>query len=897
MQQVNTAGSVPSVEKLMAAAKSHLPMTPEEWLPIGLALRGSFVAALLSFLGLVATGYAVWATVLFIVVDDFPEPFPAVAAVAALSVQAVYSGAFSVSRTDPIELFSIETTVGLVAFPSLFTIAIMVISVLSTRRLLRSLTAHRLVAALVLPLGFALTSIGLVWALVFVTNRYAVFPLDSELFGIGSELFGLTISSLTLGDVLAVVAVTSVPAFLAGFFLLFPESGFDKVLGWFLRTLRTFFLAFFAVGAITGFVYFLYSLIGVDFGASPSTAAVAEADWAAITIALVLILVFLPTILLNTLWIFSGAQVGVQADPATRLSLADVTPGGWFDDFFFLGGSYSLWDSNPLLAGAALFVVLGIAVFSGAVSAKYSKFHPQTFWPLAVQAGLALLFALAIKWFTSAHYFFRTVISGNIPEDFDSSEFVSDSDLLGFSFSWGISELAAIALALGIVVSAFFGARYFATWLPGVFPRIATAISLRRSDSGEEEGPSTAQRLTARGLISVGALLALGALSLATAERVFAIVDSPERYVTKIAQGLASDSIAERKSVFKKDSALTWLPEDALPAIGHPFEDGFEVQILDLRGREWQPGGLTAVATIKSVGDPRVAVSFDVTAEVDEYPLGFHRAVFGGQPSAPTIGLNLPDVLLEAGVGEFQVAGVSVAPGKYFALPGAYELDTEGRGIVSATEQTISLGGTPVDVQVEPVVDLPPAVDGELTSRLDQILEACSDFNVQGVSDCLSVAGEKERAESLEGPPPVDYFDFVSSGEFEIAFLGCDEPTDNLDSAFALTRLQKCRWNVDTERTYFDTRIVRTPVYGTQDSWRWNRECTREYNSYFDDYYWLGCWENNPVQVQTGTSSSEVRGAEVFRAIFRSEVTIEMEVTATYADGLLQVGEPTFRRQ
>jgi len=374
-------------------------------------------------------------------------------------------------------------------------------------------------------------------------------------------------------------------------------------------------------------------------------------------------------------------------------------------------------------------------------------------------------------------------------------------------------------------------------------------------------------------------------------------VDSPERYVNKIAEGLMSGSIAERKAVFAEDSSLTWLPDDAIPATGNPFEDGFEVEIVGSRGGAWQPGGLTAIATIKSLGDPEVEVVFNVAAEVNDYPLGFHRAVFGGLPGAPTIGLVLPEVLLEAGVANFQVAGLSVAPGKYFALPGTYELATEGRGIVSATDQTISLGGRPVDVEVAPVVELPAAIESDLSSRLDQILQACSDFDSRGTSDCFSVAGEKERAASLEGPPPVDYFDFVSSGDFKIAFLGCEEPTDNLDSAFALTRSQVCSWNVDVERTYFDSRTVRTPIYGTQDSWRFNRECTREYNSYFDDYYWVGCWQNNPVQVQTGTSSSEVRGAEIFRAIFRSEVAIEMSVTATYTDDLLQVGEATFSRR
>jgi hypothetical protein len=419
-----------------------------------------------------------------------------------------------------------------------------------------------------------------------------------------------------------------------------------------------------------------------------------------------------------------------------------------------------------------------------------------------------------------------------------------------------------------------------------------SAISLERTVSGDKKASSTAQKLTARGLLFVGGLFAIGAISLATAERVFSMVDSPERYVKKIAEGLISDSIVERKAVFAEDSTFAWLPDDALPTIGHPFKDGFEVEIVDSQGGEWQPGGLAAVATIKSLGDPRVEVSFSVVADLSDYPLGFQRAVFRGSPSAPIIGLTLPEVLVEAGVKDFQVAGVYVPPGKYFALPGTYDVVTEGRGIVSATDQTFSLGGNSVDVQVEPVVVLPPGIDGELNSRLDQILQACSDFDARGVSDCFSSAREAQTAESLEGTPPADYFDVVNSGDFEIDFLGCDERTDNLDSAFSLTRSQECRWNVDEERIYFDSREVRTPRYRTEYDYYWEPYCDYNYGYYYS--YWSGCYKYYNYQVRSGTDISFVRGSEIFRANFRSVVSIKMSVTANYKDDILEVGEPTF---
>jgi hypothetical protein len=488
-----------------------------------------------------------------------------------------------------------------------------------------------------------------------------------------------------------------------------------------------------------------------------------------------------------------------------------VTPGGWFDDVVFLGESYSLWDSNPLLAGVALFVVLCIALFSGAASAKYSKFHPQSFWALAVQAGLAVLFALAIKWLTSAHYFFSTVISGNTPEDFDSSDFVSDSELLGFSFSWGISELAVIALALAIVVSAFFGARYFANWLPGIFPRFVSVISLRQPAPGEERTSSTAQRLTARGLLALGVLFAIGALSLATAERVFAIVDSPERYVNKIAEGLVSDSIADRKAVFADKGGYEWLPDDALGATGGAFREGFEAQITDVGGGIWQTGGLAAVATIRSVGDQGIAFSFPIRADLVEYPFGFQRAVFSGAPDVPTVELVMSDVLTGDGFDPLLVNGVAVASGTYKALPGSYSVTLEGNELVEAFASKVVVQSGSISVPVEPNLTIGIEVDREIRQSLESIAEDCRLLDEEGNPVCALLSSVLAEVDEINGRAPATYFDFERSTPRE-SEVTCDTRRDELLSATTIKSTVACEWRVEEQRTYYDgteSRIVR----------------------------------------------------------------------------------------
>lgn len=889
MEKAEPEAETPNFGKLKTSVGNLLPLTAEAWLPIGLALRGSFVASLLSFFALLALSYGLWATIFLVVVEDFPGPLAVIGVLAALSVQAVYGGTYSVSRSDPLGIVAIETKVDLVAFPSLLTIAVVIVAVLSTRKILRTLSNHRPLAAVLLPLGFTATSVILFWVLGFITNRYAVFP-------VGSEFSGFFISTMSFGNVLAIAAITYVPALVAGIFLLKPDSGFNKLVGWFLRTLRTFFFVVLVLGFVATIVNFLYSLLSVEFGVAPTPDPIVEPGWAITFGAIAVLLIFLPTIVLNSLWLVSGSEIGLQVDSNSMANFLNSFAGDWLSDIFFLVQSYSLWDENPWLAAGALIVLLATALYSGAISANYSKYHPRSFWGLAILAALALVTALALRWLSSAQISVSARIDGDIPEGFDSSDYLSEAELLGFSVSLGVSELAVIALSLGVVVSAFLGARYLANWIPGIFPRFASKVSLQKASASPEEASSEGQKWVARGLIAAALVAAIGSISLAAAERIVAIVDSPERYVNGLAQGLLSDSIADRKEVFSNGAGSEWLPDEALSGAGAVFQNGFEVKIRDASGGDWQAGGLATMATIKSIGDQKVEFSFPVKAEVIEYPLGFERAVFSGSPDAPTIGLELPAVLADAGVQELQVEGVAIKPATYLALPGDYEVVTEGRGIVSGTEQTVSVGNVSVSLQIAPEVILPRNIDSELSARLDLILAACSDFDARGASECFSVAEERDGGKSLEGPPPVEYFDFVISGDFDIEFLDCEEPTDRLDSAFSLTRTQSCAWNVDVERTYFDTRVVRTPTYGTETYSTWNSQCRWEYSEWFDWGYWTGCYVDQVREVQTGTTTSYVRGAEIFRSIFRSEILMNMSVSVEYRNDILQVSEPSFAR-
>lgn len=794
----------PGLGMLMGSVANLLPVTAEAWRPIFLVLRSSFLSALALFSGLLLAAYALWAGALYLIPGEIPEAFVLVASLAAMSVGAIYGGSFGVTRTDSMGPLSVETNISMVAFPSLLTILVIVVAVLTSQRQLRAIVAHRGVSLALVPLSFALTSVILVWGLGFITNRYAVLPHDSE-------LAGFSVSTLSAGGALVAGAIIYVPSVIAGALLLAPNGGFATMISWFLRTFRTFLFLFLTVGIAAIAVYVAYNLIDVEFGAVSTIEPVSDTDWVAILTASALVLFLLPTIVLNALWIVSGSPVGIQLDAANQMAISDWLPSEVLDEVFLSLDDYSLWDDNPWMSVGFLFGLLIIALFSGATSANYSRFIPRSFWSLAVLAGLSVVSGLILRWFSSIQGSVGARLDGDIPETVDPSQYLAEFGFSGVSIFWGVSELAAIALMLGLVISAFFGAKYLATWIPGVFPRFGATLSLQKADSTLVKGQSAGQRWAARAIIVVGAGAAVVALSLATAERVFAIVESPERYVESLAQGLLSDSIADRKAVFADKGGYEWLPDDALGATGGAFREGFEAKITDAGGGIWQTGGLAAVATIKSVGDQGIVFSFPIRADLVEYPFGFQRAVFSGAPDVPTVELVMSDVLAGDGFDPLLVNGVAVASGTYKALPGSYSVTLEGNELVEAFASKVVVQSGSISVPVEPNLTIGIEADREIRQSLESIAEDCRLLDEEGNPVCALLSSVLAEVDEINGRAPATYFDFERSTPRE-SEVTCDTRRDELLSATRIKSTVACEWSVEEQRTYYDgteSRIVR----------------------------------------------------------------------------------------
>lgn len=880
MQEKPKAG----VEKLIDAVLGSFPRDTEAWKPLALGFRQSFLSAVATFSGLLASAYLIWGIVLFAAVDSFPEAFSAIAVLAAMSVQAVYGGTFGLARSEAIGALDLESTVGVVAFPSLLTIGIVVAASFLSRRILRTLTAHRSFAALALPFVFALSSVVLIWVLSFVTNRYAVFSPNYELLGVlpGVANVGISVATITAGGAATALAILLVPSVLAGLFLLHSDRAFFREFGWLLRTLRTFAIAVLGLGLAAGSIYLLYRWISVEFGAAPEVSSTAEFEWTLLLAFVAVIIIFLPTLLLNLLWMAGGAQVGIQADAVNRFPLYDLTSEGLFEDALLLGETFSLWDENPVFASFALAVFLGVAMFSGAISANYSRFRPRSFWSLAVFSGAAIVFGLILRWFSSSQFFFRTKITGDTPENFDSSDYLSGLQIGQFGFSWGVSELAAIALVLGMVVSAFIGSKYFAAWVPGLFPRLGSAVSLRKLELGIMSGRSAAQLWLSR--ISLSSAIAFAAVSLvlATAERILAMVDNPERYVSQLAQGLMSDSPSERKAIFATLEGYEWLTDDALPVSGRPFEDGLEIEILGSGGGEWQPGSLEAFAIIKSPGQQPVELKFPVRANVESYPLGFQRAAFSGLPYAPTISLETSAVLNGNGFPAVLVNEVPTKSGRLMLLPGSYSVALEATEVTEAFEtQFLAQAGT-TSVRVEPKLRLPDSVLSEIDLVANELFVECESVNEAGNPSCDGLASREPSETYSSADPPDDYFDFDSQFS-ETANVICGDSGFEIMSATTVLRRQPCTWSVDELRTYFDATEARQVVnkrYGYLPNG----------NAVYCSPRWMnGPWPTlRQNTLDAGCAFVTIppqRKDEIFSGTFTREWAVDLSTTVSVVDG------------
>jgi len=892
--------------KIRTVFGNGLPTNRLAWASLLVVARGAFLAALTVFFGLLLFSYLLFGMLFFVVLEDVPDAGLTVAVIATLFTQAAFGATMALSRVDVLLGIEIQSSIVVLAVPTLLTILVATIFVLFSKRMALSVANHRGFAVVLSSLILGLTLLFLNYLLSFATNRYARFPVDSDFSGFFVDL-------LLPGNAFVIFGVAFIPAFLGGIFVTYSKSTIVRGLSWYLTTLRGFFVSFLLAGLVVLVTLVFYRVLSVDFVTVRPVGFETETDGGIVATVLVLLLLYLPTLLANILWLSSGSVLEVELDSVNNLGLLDdlisVDLGlGWG----VLFEPFSLWQHNRMVAVAAIIVLLGVALFAGSVSSHIRQFRLKSFWPLPLFLILGVLVALLVRRLSSTSVIaeVKTVAPPDASEDVSS--LISNLGLGSVSVSFGVSEFSAIVFSSAVLLVAFVGALYLREWLPNVFPRFAHVISMNRHTLEPEVGASITQKWSGR-IVLIGLLgVALLFLALATAERIYAQIDSPNRHTQDVVAKLVEGSLGDVKSVFAEDSSIEWLPDEVLTVarIQPSGDAGWE--ITNLQGANWQVGELVAESTVTVPGEGGLIVTLPMVGEVRDYPLGFSRASYTGAITPPIIDVEIPEILKDSGVTEVTLNGVSIPPGRYLAIPGLYEIGTEKKGIVSATRSLEKVVKGEISLRFEPRAELPSATNLELNERLVAGLDFCSEIDSDGKSDCFSIEEGNKDAESLEGPPPVDFFDFVTANDYAISLDGCEDSEDTLVSAFTLVRSQTCEWQIDATRTYYDTRMLSTPVYSTGTRSYWEPRCNWVSDGYYSDgwwdwngsdwiwndyvwndtSYWSGCYQQENYEYQSGTRTSEVRGNEIFSSIFRIKALATVEVTAQLKEGVLEVSAP-----
>lgn len=893
----------PRFKKILDSIQNFLPTTKAEWSPIVLILRGAVTSGLLLFSSLLVLIWTVVSAVFWLVVEGFAFSWSFVASLSALIVQSAFGASMTILREDELGIASFSTTLELVAIPTLLSIGIVFFVVIASRRVLVAIPKHRFAAILSFSAAFGFTVTALTWLMTFSTNRYSILPLDSM-------LPDFSIGLLSGTNALIVFAFVFIPALLGGLFSGGRRSKPLLGVGWYLVTLRAFVLSAFTLGLFVAVVYIAYRLLKVDFVSTQPNLPDVPVDWMFLTGFFLVFLLFLPTVLINAAWIFSGSVFGVLFDQNSIATLLEIVPlVSDISDF----ESFSLWDETPWVATAGLISMLLLALFSGAIVSRYFGWRPKSFWTLPGFVVLAISVALFIRRFSSIGVSARFEVADSGLSESDVAQALAVLNSESFEARVGVSEFAAVLLLIALSFSAFIGARYLSNWLPPVFPIWSNFLTGKKSASGDFENISPGQRITGRSIIAVSLCAAVFALAVAGTERVFSQIEVPQRHVERVAKLFLDPSLEVAKAVFDDSSQVEWLSDEVLEASRQSLPTEFQVETKNLLGTDWRPGELSAIAEVTFVGETDFSFSISIDGEERTHLFGVTSAEYSGLPTAPTIEVALPEVLSEAGVDEVIINGFAVAPGIYRVLPGFYKIETPGRGIVSPTEQTAGILAGAVQLSLQPEVILPQDIKGELARSLEVTVEGCSEVDFRGDSACFSVTDQSDEAQPLGDAPPADFYDFVEN-DFSLNLVGCENPRDTLDSAFSLTREQKCVWNIELTRTYFDTQVVRTPVMATGSRSVWVAECNWNSGGYYtggdwdweaqdytpwvwnDTSSWSGCYQEESFEYQTGTTSRTLRGGEIYKGQFGSQMSASVKSSAIFKDGALEVGEAVFVR-
>jgi hypothetical protein len=860
------------------------------WVKLGLSARSTFLRSLTIFFAVVSVVYVgVWFAVsqLF----EFVESKTQIVAVAASSITQTIFGVpigLEVSAVDGAAGVKFQFEFGV--FPTLLVGAFLFLAAWNTRKEMTKFEtgSEKFIAALAVNVVMGLSISLLLVVQNFAVDRYAVVLLDFESGRISVAPLGA--GDLAIVFLLAAVGgLSALSAAVTGTF-----ERFARALNWFFFVLFSFLVLFLLVSVLIGATVILQELIDVDFVAVNEVADSSEGFDLGQTWWVLGVLLFLPTLLGNLVWLSFGSSFGVQQDPDSPFPHELLGPiYSQLGDLYYwdLFQRWSAWDVYGAKALLALVPIVLVAIFAGAAGANRTGFRPKSFWILPIFLAGGVLLSIPFWRMTSLSLLVRgEILFGNLEgQDAVLDEIVSD----GLQVQTGGTEVSAVFAALVIVSFAFLGARLLGEPLRRVFPRLMSFVSFEFDKNAAPLDRTRGAKYAGRLLIVVVALPPLSLLSVAGLENIAAHQNGADEFAQETVASLLNGDIPEVKLLFAGPDGAEWFADDILEAARISSSTQFEITIRDSRGGPLETNETSAQIFLDFAGTDPLKLKMDATASLESEIIGVTRYKFAGQLEPSVVDLLLPRVLTDAGVESVSVNGQSVSPNTYAALPGTYSFETEGRGIVSETESSKVLTSGQFSPDFSPTVILDSKKDAEMSEAISTAAELCAEVDTFGNSSCFDTAKVSGEPRSLNGTVPNNFYDFVALNDYAVESAVCDEYEDVLNDAFTLTRSTNCVWEIDRTQIYYGRKTTNTPVYSTGITTRWVPQCERVYYWFLDDYEWGGCYRDTEYQYQSGTTTSYSRGTKLFEGRFRYELSGVISVTAKLENTELVFGEPT----
>ena len=884
--------SSPIASAFNSSWKSFSSLTTQRslWVQLGLSARSTFLRSLTIFFAVVGVVYVgVWFAVsqLFESVESKTQ----IVAIAASSFVQTTFGVpigLEVSAVDGAAGLKFQFDFGI--FPTLLVGAFLFLAAWNTRKEMAKFEtgSEKFLAAVAGNVVMGLSISLLLVVQNFAVDRYAVIVLDFE-------SGRISVAPLGAGDLAVVFLLTALgglsalSAAVTGAF-----ARFARALHWFFLVLFSFLVLFLLVSVVIAATVFLQELIDVDFVAVNDLADGSQGfDWGE-TWWVLGVLLFLPTLLGNLVWLSFGSSFGLQQDPDSPFPyefLGPIYSALGELSYWDLFQRWSAWDVYGAKALLALVPIVLVAIFAGAAGANRTGFRPNSFWILPLFLAGGILLSILFWRMTSLSFAVGgEVLFGNLEgEDAVLARIVDE----GLQVQTGGTEVSAVLAGLVIVSCAFFGARFLGKPLRRVFPRLMSFVSFEFDRAAAPTDRTRGTKYAGRLLIGVAVLPPLWLLSVAVTENIAAHRNGADEFARETVASFLNGDIREVKLLFAGSDSVAWFAEDILDSARISSSAPFEITIRDSRGGPLETNETSAQIFIDFAGADPLKLEMNATASLESETLGVTRYEFAGQLEPIEVNLLLPTVLTDAGVESVSVNDRLVAPNTYAALPGTYSFETEGRGIVSETQSSNILTSGQFSPDFSPTVILDTEKDAEMSEAISAAAELCADVDTFGRSSCFDTAKVSGEPRSLNGTVPNDFYDFAALNDYAVESAVCDEYDDVLNDAFTLTRSTNCVWEIDRTQIYYGRKTTKTPVYSTGTTTRWVAQCERVYYWFLDDYEWEGCWRDTEYQYQSGTTTSYSRGAKLFEGRFRYELAGVISVTATLQDSELVFGEPT----